>query len=305
MRVIICLKLMLLVLLVNGCSSPKHKNPRLKKADLYYSQGSSELLHGDYTNSLKHLIKANTLDPDNTKILNNLGMAYYFKGEKTLAKKNLKKALDVDKQNSDARNNLASIYLKMGKYSLAEQEYKKIRSHLTYSKQFRVLFNMATISLKRNRISEAMERLNLSLNDKKDFCPAHLLLGNIHYKNRDYKNAYKSYVKASLTTCYSYPIPHYKQAVTLIKLGEYMRAKDKLNHLIKKHPDTRFSKLAREKLANLTPRVILGLDKIGKHTIHDEILELPEESVKTGSPMAGNKLGLKKKNKTLFITPTF
>ena len=87
-----------LLFFVVGCGGQQvvDKSTEEKKADLYYSTGTANLMNGSYTEALDKLIEANQLRPNDTKILNNLGMAYYFKNDVKNALFHIKKAIEVD-----------------------------------------------------------------------------------------------------------------------------------------------------------------------------------------------------------------
>ena len=127
------------------------KTNKDKRADIYYSHGTSKLILKDYTNALKFLLKAKSLKPNDTKVLNNLAMTYYFKKDFRKSQENFLKALRSDPQNSDARNNLASLYLKRGLLKKAEREYRRVQENLIYPHQYRVSYNLALIHLKRGK----------------------------------------------------------------------------------------------------------------------------------------------------------
>ena len=97
------------------CSNlKKPSSPDKKKAQLYFDQGTAELVNKRYTQALEYLLKAQELNPDDTRIFNNLGMSYYFKGKREKALTYLKRSVELDKRNSDARNNLAGIFWNRG-----------------------------------------------------------------------------------------------------------------------------------------------------------------------------------------------
>src|SRR5690606_15241113 len=105
----------LAIWLVTGCSSQSIEKPNEKKADLYYGQGTTDLYAKNYTQALKNLLKADELTPNNSKIQNNLGMAYYFKEQEKLALFHLTRAAEIDPTNTDAKMNIATIYFNSGK----------------------------------------------------------------------------------------------------------------------------------------------------------------------------------------------
>ena len=137
--------LLIATFFVSCASSNKKVEQRKKRAHIYYTHGTKYLLDKEYIESLKNLLEARNLDPENSKILNNLGMAYYFRGKPELAKKEILKSIEIDPKNSDARNNLASIYFQQGQYDMAKKQYEKVLANLIYSHQYRTHYNLGLI----------------------------------------------------------------------------------------------------------------------------------------------------------------
>ena len=244
------LKYFFLALLLLSCASTNKshkKSTNDKKADIYFSHGTSKLISKDYTHALKLLLKAAALKPNDAKILNNLGMTFFFKKNYKQSKMLLKRALTLEPENSDARNNLASLFLKLGKLNKAKTEYEIVLKDLIYSHQYRVLYNLALIDFKQGKLKSALKKLEQSVSNKKDHCPAQFLLGKIYFSLRSFNQALKSYQDASKGVCYSEPAPHYMQAVTLEKLNLFEKAKNKYNFIIEKYPRTRYAKLSKKK----------------------------------------------------------
>ncbi len=105
-----------------SCASQNKKelSSAQKKAKLYFSQGTRNLVAQDYTKALSNLMEAVALDPDNSEIHNNLGMAYFFKNSRQKAVAHIKRSIQLDHKNTDAKLNLATIYMNEGNLSQAE-----------------------------------------------------------------------------------------------------------------------------------------------------------------------------------------
>ncbi|MEI8347725.1 MAG: tetratricopeptide repeat protein [Pseudomonadota bacterium] len=272
--IFICLFILLL-----SCSSNtlKNKSAKEKEADLYYGQGTYELMNKQYPQALQHLLMANESDPNNSKILNNLAMAYYFKKQSALSQETLKKALEVDPKNSDARNNLASIHLEMKQFAQAEQEYLTILKDLTYQHQYRTYYNLALISMERKNNSEAIERLKLALNDRDDYCPAHYQLGELYEKEYRYQQAYEQYTQGSKSICYSNVATHYKQALMLLEMRQYQKARLKLQDIVEKFPTSNYAEMANLKLKKL-PQTSQTAGAINTEELRKKMLNLPTKN---------------------------
>lgn len=214
--------------------------------------GTQNLVSKEYTEALKNLLEANKLDPDNTNILNNLAMAYYFKGEKDLAIKTLNRSLKIDKDNSDARINLATIHYKDKNYVEAERLYKKVLTHLTYDKQARTYFNLGILELqiKQNTVS-AENYLKKSIGEDDNYCPAYFQLGLLQFGRRQMNSALKNFKEAGMGTCFELPAPHFYQALTLIEMKRYDEARAKLEEIDTRFKDSSFAARARTKAIEL------------------------------------------------------
>lgn len=240
-----------LAILVSACSSSQ--SAKIKhQSELYFGAGTQSLMTQDFTDALTNLLKANELDPNNSGILTNLGMAYYFKGERDLAVKTLKKAIELDEDNSDAKVNLASIYFKDHDYNNAEKIYKSVLRDLTYDKQARTLYNLGVIELQRQSISAAENYFKKSVKEESNYCPSYFQLGLIQYNRKQFNSALKNFKEAATGTCYeSSPAAHYHQALTLTSLRRFNEARLKYDEIDVRFKTTEYASKARMKMMEL------------------------------------------------------
>lgn len=238
--------------IITGCASKDNDmSPELKKAKLYYNQGTQDLVNRDYTKALKNLLMASELNPTDTKVHNNLGMAYYFKKHQELALKHIKKALELDPKNTEARMNMATIYLNNNDYDRAMPIYQEILKDLVYESQFKTHFNIALIYLRQNNITMAETHFKKSIEVFESYCPSHYQLGQIYYNKGDYEKAYRSYYNSGLGQCYNSPEPHYMQGLALIQMERYADAKEKFETVLGRFDSSKFAPLARRKLLSI------------------------------------------------------
>ncbi len=222
-----------------SCSSSSEKNQ--KTADLYYEQGTAALMEQQYTDALAALIKAESIMPNDYKIQNNLGMAYYFKGQISKAIYHIQESLRLNPKNSDARNNLGSIYMQQEKWEQARREYLLVLEDLVYAHQYRVYYNLALLDIYTLKQKQAVNNLLLSLKEKSDYCPAHFLLGEIYEEQRNFESALKSYQNAGKGVCAGQVDPVFKQVVILLKLKRENEAILKFKELKERFPDSTYS----------------------------------------------------------------
>ncbi|MES2528030.1 MAG: tetratricopeptide repeat protein [Bdellovibrionota bacterium] len=235
--------------LVSCASKPKEIN---KTAQIYFNAGTSSLMNKEYTEALTNMLKANELAPNNPDILNNLGMAYYFKGDTDLALKALTLSLKINPKNSDARTNLGSIYYQSGRFQEAETHYKEVLKDLTYDKQARTYYNLGIISLEQKKDPKQAETyFNLSLKEAEDYCPAHYKLGSIAFAKRDFNKAYRSFREATMGTCLNSAAAHYQQAMAMIELRRFSDARMKLDEVENRFKNSTYAVKARTKMLEL------------------------------------------------------
>ncbi len=240
------------LLILTSCAS-RQDDLNAKQASLYFGAGTQSLMDKQYTEALKNLLQANKLDPDNAEILNNLGMAYYFKGEEEVAVRTLMQALKIDENNSDAKVNLASIYYKNARYADAEKIYKQVLKDLTYDKQARTLFNLGLIEsqIKKNNVA-AENYFKKSIKEDDNYCPAYHHLGLVQYNRRQYNSALKNFKEASMGVCVDSPAPYYYQALSLIELRRYDDARMRLDEIDTRFKKSDYAQKARQKAIELT-----------------------------------------------------
>lgn len=242
------------VMLASCASNPElaEKTVEQKKAEIYYSQGTNDLVRKNYSQALVNLLKAKEFDPKDSLIRNNLGMAYYFREQPELAEKELKAAIDLDKKNTDAKANLGTMYMEQNRIREARVLFDQAAQDLTYPNQFRNYYNLAMLALKEGDRGEAYEFLFKSLKEKDDYCQAHFKLGELYTEEYKFKQALESFRESSKGTCVSEPAPHFQQALTLMNLSRFEEARSKLKMIIEKFPKTKFVTLANQQLRKLS-----------------------------------------------------
>lgn len=244
---------LLALLIFSSCSIFKKDELKLneKQARIYYFHGTKSLLNKKYTEALHKLMKAKKLAPKNSKIRNNLGMAYFFKKDNASAIYHLKKAAQLDPSNLDAQNNHAKVLFNLKKYDESLKKYKKLEKNLSYYNLFQIYYNIAFIYKVKNNIPVAKAYLKRSIAESANFCNAHFALGELYLKEKKYDDAYKSFFNSSKGTCYNSPKAHYYQAKTLIKQEKYVKAYSKFKEIKNKFSNTKFAKIAKKNIEHI------------------------------------------------------
>lgn len=244
-----CFLIFLVATVLVSCSSrEKERTLEDKRADLYFGQGTYLLTSKQYTKALKNLLEANKYRPNDSKILNNLGMAYFLKGSQSLAVNYLKESLKIDPKNSDARMNLATIYLDENQLDLAESQYNAVLKDLVYEHQYKTQFNLAMVAYRRGNILKTKSHLKESIAVNDGFCPASFFLGKLNYKEGNYDAAKENFKLASLGLCFQEAEPQIYFARTLAKQNKFFEAEQKLNEIIETFAMTKWEAIARQEI---------------------------------------------------------
>ncbi len=230
----LALSLLLLSFCLASCSglNPKEKSNADLTKELYYDEGTRYLMEKNYTEALAKLIEAEKIAPSDSRVQNNLGMAYFFKNRPELAIEHINKSIALDPLNIDAKLNLGGIYFDKGRYEEALQIFLKVKENLTYPSQFRNYYNLGLTLTKLGKDAEAKENFLLSLNEKEDYCPSHFRLGQIFKKEGNLDKALEHFEEASKGVCYNEPSPFYEQALILASMGRTKLAKERLIDII-------------------------------------------------------------------------
>lgn len=250
------------LLLISSCSSfnrdrYKTKSTQERRAELFYTQGTRKLLDREYTEALTNLLEAFKLKPNDSKIRNNLGMAYFFKDRPQIAIEHLLKAIELDPQNSDARINLGSIYHRKGELDLALRQYEEALEDLTYRHHYRTHYNIALIYEQNGQFQQTMRKLDQSLGRNSEFCPALFKKGSIFYQNRRYAQAKDLFHQASRGGCSEDPAALYFRAMSMFQLGENRDALKAFEDIAMLHPTSEFANLSRQQAQSLRSKVRL------------------------------------------------
>lgn len=264
--------LIILILLAACASSEKNTLSKTeKKAEVYYNQGTRGLVEKNYSAAIRNLVEAYKLKPEDSRIRNNLGMAFFFKKKPKLALGHLKKAVEFDPKNTQAILNLATVYMELGQYDLAEKNFQVVLDDLTFEQQFRTYYNLGVLSLKKNDNRQAQNFFRQAISENEAYCPAHFQLGQIYYRGARYEDALTSFKSASKGVCYENPEPIYYSALTHIKLDQVASAKEKLEDIIGRFQGSPIAKSAQKQLRTLNrklrqyeARVMQGEDPYGQ-----------------------------------------
>lgn len=228
-----------------------HRNNQLSKAKELYQKillkeennfetlfllGTLYLQEKKYSNSIKHLTKANELKNNDIHNIMNLGVAYKEDGQLIIAEKYLKKAFKLNKYNSDVCNNLGNLYLTSQKFD-DSLHFFKLAIQIN-PQNFSYMLNIADCYYQMSLIKESIEVLSNIPSTSDFFIQSQQKLFNIFYKTKNYKQCVL--IGENLIKISNNPDEFIsKTFLSMLALGETNQAKKLLN-LFKNNDEKKF-----------------------------------------------------------------
>lgn len=235
----------LLSMLACGTFSGEDKNLAVK----YLQVGSSQLESGSYPQALATLLKAESLDPENPVIQNNLGLAYFVRDHFDEAISHIQKAIEIKSDYSDAYNNIGKVYLEMGDHTNAIINLEKALSDLTYTSPEKPLVNLGTVYFKLKNYKRAEVYFEKALSLHRENCLAHTYLGRCFYEEKKYDKASLELDRATgFCQKSGFDEPQYYAGISYFELGSRDKAIARLENLIKLYPSGKYAEKARSML---------------------------------------------------------
>lgn len=127
-------RLWIIAIMVFTVACASTQNPQQKKkAEAARNLGEAYLREGDFTQALQELLKAESLNPDDPYLQNDIGLTYYGKRRYDEAIRHYKKALDLKSDYAPAMNNLGNAYMAQKKWDSAIEYYEKALESALYA----------------------------------------------------------------------------------------------------------------------------------------------------------------------------
>lgn len=263
----------------------KTMSPEQRRGELFYTQGTRKLMDKEYAEALSHLLEAAKLMPNDTRVHNNLGMAYFFRGRSDMAIEHLNRAVSLDSNNSDARINLGSVLQRNGQFSKALEQYEEVLSHLTYSHNYRTHFNMALIFEQQGQTRKALAHLEQSISENNEYCPALFKMGKIYYNNRRFEQANHYFQEASLGTCHENPAPMFFRGMATLRQQDPDAASKIFEDVIELYPGSEYANQARQQLREMRSHMMLTTrDRERRRSQSQRNSELSRQAERTLNP---------------------
>jgi Tfp pilus assembly protein PilF len=126
------LGVVLILLFAVACATTNDAQ-RKKQAVATRNLGEAYLMEQNYTLALKEFFKAESLNPDDPYLQNDIGLAFYYKEKYDEAILHYKKALDLKSDYAPAMNNLGNAYMAQQRWDSAAEYYEKALDSVLYA----------------------------------------------------------------------------------------------------------------------------------------------------------------------------
>ena len=209
------------------CASSQAKIQRNQEKDpnYQYNLGLFYLNQSNVDEAVKYFVKALSLDTRFYLALNGLGLAHSMKGRLDESVKAYQKCLEINPRFTEAHNNLGTVYQEMNLLDKAEGEFKAALLDVGYQNRELPYLNLARLYVLQNRLDEALENVQKSIQIKPRLAMAHNLLGIIFEKRSSLDEAIASYA-AAVKIVPEDVLFNYNLGVAYFKNGDYARAKE-------------------------------------------------------------------------------
>jgi Tfp pilus assembly protein PilF len=209
------------------CASSQAKIQRNQEKDpkYQYNLGLFYLNQNNVDEAVKYFVKAQSLDTRFYLALNGLGLAHSMKGRLDESVRAYQKCLEINPQFTEAHNNLGAVYQEMKLLDKAESEFKTALLDMGYQNRELPYFNLARLYVLQNRLDEALENIEKSIQIKPRLAMAQHLRGFIFEKRNSLGEAIASYEAAVKIVPEDVGF-NYDLGVAYFKNGDYARAKE-------------------------------------------------------------------------------
>ncbi|MFH1618113.1 MAG: tetratricopeptide repeat protein, partial [Candidatus Margulisiibacteriota bacterium] len=119
--------------LVSMISCAGGQEKRKRQARMTRTLGEAYMQQGNFTESLKELLKAEKLYSNDHLLHNDLGLAYMIKERFDKAEFHFKKAIEIRAEYAPAKNNLGTVYMAKKDWDAAIEQFKTVAGDILYA----------------------------------------------------------------------------------------------------------------------------------------------------------------------------
>lgn len=211
------------------------------RAALHLQIGTGYLAQGQYPQAMTELLKAESLDPKNPTILNNLGLAFYVRGRLKQAEGKFRKAIAINPRYSDAKNNLARTLIDQGEARDALRILQDVEGDLTYQFPEKTFSHLGMAHFELGEFKKAEKFLLRSMEIRRQNCTTANYYGRTLLELKQTRQS-AEILDQAIEYCRgtNFEEPLYFSAMSYFTLGEKEKSRARLQELIKDYPKSKY-----------------------------------------------------------------
>lgn len=212
-----------------------------ERAMLHLQIGTGYLSSGNYPLAMSELLKAESMDPKNPLILNNLGLAFYVRGKLKQAEEKFRAAIRAENRFSDAKNNLGRVLIDSGRPTDAVKVLREVEADLTYQFPEKTFSNLGIAFFSQGQYKKAEDYLSQSLEIRRQSCTTADYYGRTLLEMKRMSQAAQALDQAiEFCRVDKFEEPIYFSAMSYFSLGEKEKSRARLEELLKDYPKSKY-----------------------------------------------------------------
>lgn len=236
-----------LILVLASCSST---NKIHDSAEAHYKLGLSYLDANEDAIAMREFKRALNMSPNDHRIYYAIATFYLKKNQIDMAKDNVLKAISIDPDNSEYLNTYASILASQGKQKEAIKVWEKVEKDPTYPSLGVVYYNMGFASYQLQWYDKAIEYWNKSINENPNVIRPYISLYQLFIALNDLNKA-EDVLKRGINRNPLSPTLKMELAKFYYERGLFENAAILFNDIIDVSPNSDEASIARTYLRNM------------------------------------------------------
>ena len=225
---------------LTGCATTPSKADR-ERAGLHMQIGNGFLSKGQYPQAMAELAAAESLNPTDPQILNNLGLAYYVRGRADVAEVKFRAALKLAPDFSEAKANLARVLIDGDRLPAAIKLLHEVEGDLTYPSQEKTFSELGMAYFKAGQYKPAREYLVRTLTIHRENCVAATYYGRTLQETKQWPQSAQVLDQAvDFCRVAKFEEPLFYSAMSYYSLGDTPKSRARLEELLKDYPQSKY-----------------------------------------------------------------
>jgi type IV pilus assembly protein PilF len=245
----------LIALALAGCatSSPgKRPLSKEERSQILLDAAAGAINDNDPVGALQILADAEKMAPATAALHHLRTLAFMQKNEPAEALAAARQALSLAPEVPEYQNNLGKLLIDSGRLGEAEGPLLKAAGNHLYREAFKANTNLGILYYRRGEEEKARERFaKASEQDPESACVAHYYLGHLNLRAARFRDAIRSYDRATRMACSDFREAHYALGLAYERSRQFEKARRKFLDISNAFPETEVSQRALDRLKNL------------------------------------------------------